>query len=229
MAAIFAGASHALLASVVFAFETTRQPMGLLPLLAGCSAAYLISLLLSRHSIMTEKLARRGARIRTEYTVDHLAHVLVRDAASRNVVSIRATDTIGQVRQWLSSGAGGATHHGFPVIDERGYLIGVLTRRNITEATNEESEPVRSLIQRPPAVVFEDSTLREAADHMVREHVGRLPVVNRKAPRVVIGMITRSDLLAAHAPRIRAATERSRRRSLAREMRRRRSGPKKKE
>ena len=35
MAAIFAGASRALLASVVFAFETTRQPIGLLPLLGG--------------------------------------------------------------------------------------------------------------------------------------------------------------------------------------------------
>ncbi|MEO8090384.1 MAG: chloride channel protein, partial [Gemmatimonadales bacterium] len=35
MAAMFAGASRALLTSVVFAFETTRQPMGLLPLLAG--------------------------------------------------------------------------------------------------------------------------------------------------------------------------------------------------
>ena len=35
MAAMFAGASRALLASVVFAFETTRQPIGLLPLLAG--------------------------------------------------------------------------------------------------------------------------------------------------------------------------------------------------
>jgi H+/Cl- antiporter ClcA len=58
MAAIFAGASRALLASVVFAFETTRQPMGLLPLLAGCSAAYLASLLLMRNTIMTEKLAR---------------------------------------------------------------------------------------------------------------------------------------------------------------------------
>src|SRR3954452_1433872 len=31
MAAMFAGASRALLASIVFAFETTRQPMGLLP------------------------------------------------------------------------------------------------------------------------------------------------------------------------------------------------------
>ncbi|MDB4883077.1 MAG: Cl-channel voltage-gated family protein, partial [Gemmatimonadetes bacterium] len=36
MAAMFAGASHALLTAVVFAFETTRQPLGLLPLLAGC-------------------------------------------------------------------------------------------------------------------------------------------------------------------------------------------------
>src|SRR5205823_11310458 len=38
MAAMFAGASRALLASVVFAFETTRQPIGLLPLLSGCTA-----------------------------------------------------------------------------------------------------------------------------------------------------------------------------------------------
>ena len=35
MAAMFAGASRALLASVVFAFETTRQPLGL----CRCSAA----------------------------------------------------------------------------------------------------------------------------------------------------------------------------------------------
>ena len=59
MASMFAGASHATLASVVFAFETTRQPMGLLPLLGGSTAAYLASCLLSRTSIMTEKIARR--------------------------------------------------------------------------------------------------------------------------------------------------------------------------
>jgi H+/Cl- antiporter ClcA len=67
MAAIFAGASHALLTSVVFAYETTHQSTGLLPLLAGCSAAYLVSLRLMPTSIMTEKLARRGIHVRTEY------------------------------------------------------------------------------------------------------------------------------------------------------------------
>jgi predicted transcriptional regulator len=61
---------------------------------------------------------------------------------------------------------------------------------------------VRELIRRPAAVVFEDCSLREAADHMVREGVGRLPVVRRDAPARVVGMITRSDLLGAHQRRL---------------------------
>jgi chloride channel protein, CIC family len=67
MAAIFAGASRALLASVVFAFETTLQPLGLLPLLGGCTVAYLVSCLLMRNTIMTEKIARRGVHVPSEY------------------------------------------------------------------------------------------------------------------------------------------------------------------
>src|SRR5438552_2549573 len=72
MAAIFAGASRALLASVVFAFETTRQPLGLLPILGGCTTSFLASSLLLRNSIMTEKIVRRGTRVPSEYAADYL-------------------------------------------------------------------------------------------------------------------------------------------------------------
>ena len=205
MAAIFAGASHALLASVVFAFETTRQPLGLLPLLAGCSAAYLVSLLMMRSSIMTEKLARRGARIRTEYAADHLSHVLVRDAASPKVISLRAADQLGDVRRWLASGAPGSSHQGFPVLDEKEELCGVLTRRDLLDASRSDTVSISSLVQRGAVVVYEDNTLREAADHMVRARVGRLPVVAREAPRTVVGIVSRSDLLSAHEDRLDAA------------------------
>ena len=61
MAAMFAGASRALLTSIVFAFETTRQPLGLLPLLGGCSAAYLVSCLVMPGSIMTGTAPRRSS------------------------------------------------------------------------------------------------------------------------------------------------------------------------
>jgi CIC family chloride channel protein len=70
MAAMFAGASRAFLASVVFAFETTLQPLGLLPLLAGCAAAYLVSSLLMQNTIMTEKLARRGVVAPVDYAAE---------------------------------------------------------------------------------------------------------------------------------------------------------------
>jgi chloride channel protein, CIC family len=72
MAACFAGASRALFASVLFAFEITRQPNALVPLLGGCSAAYVVSAFIMKHTIMTEKLARRGHHVPTEYAAEHV-------------------------------------------------------------------------------------------------------------------------------------------------------------
>jgi chloride channel protein, CIC family len=203
MAAVFAGASHALLASVVFAFEATRQPLGLLPLLAGCSAAYLVSVLLMRTSIMTEKLARRGAAVRNEYSVDFLSQVLVREVMTRDVVTLRGAESIGTVRDRLLSHETGVSHQGFPVVDDKEDLLGVVTRRDIFDPRMSPTALVREAIKRSPVVTHEDHTLREAADHMIREKVGRLPVIDRRSGRLS-GIISRSDLLAAHEPRLRA-------------------------
>ena len=206
MAAIFAGASHALLTSIVFAFETTRQPLGMLPLLAGCTASYLVALLMGRHSIMTEKLARRGASLRTDYTVDFLGQVRVRDVATRDVVTLLARDTVGSVREWLASEGSSVTHQGFPVLDGAGALIGVVMRRELMNPETSAETAIGKLITRRPVVVYEDNTLRDAADQMVAAEVGRLPVVEREAPHGLVGIISRSDLLTAHAPRLDAAS-----------------------
>jgi H+/Cl- antiporter ClcA len=203
MAALFAGASRALLASVVFAFETTRQPMGLLPLLGGCTTAYLVSALLMRHSIMTEKIARRGGRVVSEYVADFLEQVLVADAAVAPVVTLRADDPTEAVRTWIASGVAGSSHQGFPVVDDRGRLVGVLTRRDLlTPEQVAPADKIRDRVKRPPTVAFMDSSLREAADHMIHEGVGRLPVVSRHEPGRVVAILTRSDLLGAHARRL---------------------------
>ncbi|MFL5360211.1 MAG: CBS domain-containing protein, partial [Myxococcales bacterium] len=205
MAAMFTGASRALLASVVFAFETTRQPMGLLPLLGGCSAAFLISCLFMRNTIMTEKIARRGVRVPGEYAADFLDQIQAGAAAAKPVVSLRADQTLADVRAFVQSGVDGSSHQGFPVVDGEGLLVGVVTRRDILDPNTSGSRLVRDLVRRSAAVSFADSTLREAADHMVREGVGRLPVVTRDEPRKVIGMLTRSDLLSAHRKRLEEA------------------------
>jgi CIC family chloride channel protein len=201
MAALFAGASRALLTSVVFAFETTLQPLGLLPLLGGCSAAFLVSCLTMRHSIMTEKIARRGVRVPAEYSADFLDMVLVRDMMSTTVRTLRADDKLEAIRQWISSRAPGTTHQGYPILDETGLLIGVLTRRNLLDPENAGDKPLKELIQRRPSFVYDDLTLRDAADHMVRHDIGRLPVLSRSTSKMV-GIVTRSDLIRAHRRRL---------------------------
>jgi len=205
MAAMFTGASHAPLASVVFSFETTRQPAGLVPLLGGCAAAYLVALLTRRHSIMTEKLARRGTHLRLEYGVDELAHVPVQRVATRAVVTLAGSRPADDARAWLLSGQPGSTHQGFPVLDEHGRLLGVITRRQIVERGASATVTVADLASTPAIVVFDDGTVREAVDQMAQHRIGRVPVVRRDDPRCVVGILSRSDLLAAYAGRMQEA------------------------
>ena len=207
MASIFAGASRALLTSIVFAFETTRQPVGLLPLLGGCTAAYLISALIMRNTIMTEKIARRGVRVPTEYAADFLEQISVGAACTRDVRSLRTSDELGEVRHWLNSGKIEAQHQGFPVLDDNGRVRGVITRRDLLYPDLPGLKRIGEMLKRPPIVVGEEHSLREAADHMVAENVGRLIVVASDNESRMVGILTRGDLLSAHARRLREARD----------------------
>jgi H+/Cl- antiporter ClcA len=202
MAAMFTAASRALLASVVLAFELTQHPLGLLPLLAGSAGAYLISLFGMRSTIMTERLVRRGIPVVTEYAVDHLSQVFARDRASKPVVVLPADQSVRATRAWLDGGAGGATHQGFPVVDSGGAVVGLLTRRDLLAPTTDETTQLGDLIRRAPVVAYESNSLREVADLMVHQRVGRVPIIEADGSRRVIGILSRSDLLAAHERRL---------------------------
>jgi CIC family chloride channel protein len=202
MAATFAGASRAFLASAVFAFETTCQPNGLLPLLAGCAASYLVASLAGKHSIMTEKIARRGIRTPAEYVPDPLEQVTVDEIASKSLVTLPAADTVSAARAWLATNVEPARHQGFPIVDAKGILVGVLTRRDLQAESATEAQTLRELLKRPVKFVYDDSTVRQAADHMVNHNIGRLPVVRRDEPTRLIGIVTRSDILSAYRGRI---------------------------
>jgi CBS domain-containing protein len=108
---------------------------------------------------------------------------------------------IESVRQRIWSHDPAFSHQGFPVLQE-GRLVGVVTRRDLTDPMRPGDESVGSLVSRPPSVVFERATLREAADHMIHENVGRLVVVDVDDPSKLVGIISRSDLLAAHVDRL---------------------------
>jgi CBS domain-containing protein len=210
MAAIFSGSSRAFLTAIVFSFETTRQAACLLPLLGGCTAAYLISALLMRNTIMTEKIARRGVRVPSEYAADYLDQIPVGKVCSRGVYSLRANQTLEEVRHWLNEGSPQSQHYGFPVMDEVGQVKGLVTLRALLNPKSQGTLTIGELVTHPPVMVNEDHSLRAAADLMAAQGVGRLMVITQSVPHKLIGMLTRGDIIAAHGKRLREA-RRSRR------------------
>jgi CBS domain-containing protein len=136
--------------------------------------------------------------------MDFLSQVLVRDAMTADVATLGDAQTVAEVRAWLLGRGDATSHQGFPVVSADGRLLGVLTRRDLLSPDVAEPTPLRDLIRRTPVVAHGDNTLRDAADHMVRAKVGRLPVVDRESG-ALLGIISRSDLLAAHERRLHAA------------------------
>ncbi|MHB8854551.1 MAG: chloride channel protein [Ignavibacteriaceae bacterium] len=197
MAAMFAGSARALLASMIFAFETTMQPHGLLPLLAGCSSAYLVSSLMMRNTIMTEKIARRGVNVPSEYAADFLIQILVKECATKNVVSIKAEDEVSKVRKWLASGEEGTLHHAYPVIDEYEKLIGIIRRRELENPAISGDKKIMEIVQGPLIAIYEDNTMREAADMMAKYKVTRIPIIAHDDHQKLIGLISHDDILNA--------------------------------
>jgi hypothetical protein len=57
-----------------------------------------------RNTIMTEKIARRGVRVPAEYAADYPDQVVVRDACTRAVVTLRTTQTLAEVRRRFNEG-----------------------------------------------------------------------------------------------------------------------------
>ena len=79
LAGVLGGVMRSPLTGVAFALELTHRYEALLPLLIGATAAYAISVLVLRRSVLTEKVARRGIHLSREYSIDPLEVLFVGD------------------------------------------------------------------------------------------------------------------------------------------------------
>ncbi len=195
MAAIFAGSARALLTSIIFAFETTFQPVGLLPLLLGCGSSYLVSSLMMKNTIMTEKIARKGIKIPFEYEADFLDQALVKDSSSYNVITLNEDDTLEKIRSWFAAGSPDSLHHGYPVVDKNKNLVGIISRKTLLSSTYSVKLKVAEILSKQRAVIYPDSTLKESLDLMAITDTNRLPVVEKSHPEKIIAILSRSDIL----------------------------------
>ena len=218
MAAIMGGTMRAPFTAIVFALELTHDVNALPGLLVACIAAALLTVLVLRRSILTEKVARRGHHLSREYAVDPLEVLRVTEAMTREVEAFSGDALVEDaVAFFHDTGAGlqpGKRHHqGYPVIDLAHAVLGLVTTADALRWAADgwpEGAVLADLLPKTVYVAYPDEPLSRVADRMARLALGRIPVVRRDDGSLV-GMVSRTDLLQG---RLRNLTEETDRRQL---------------
>ncbi|MDE3134847.1 MAG: chloride channel protein [Acidobacteriota bacterium] len=206
LAAVVGGVMRSPFTGVIFSLELTHEWGALLPLVIAATAAYGVSVLLLKRSVLTEKIARRDMHLTREYSIDPLEVLFVRDVMCTDVIYFRADTDLADAAAGFVADQREARddlhmQRLYPVLDAHERLIGVVTRRDmLATALDGHALPAGATLadlELPrPVVTYSDITLREAANFIADEGVTRLPVVSRAAPDQLLGMVTLVDLLA---------------------------------
>ncbi|MEP6974084.1 MAG: chloride channel protein [Spartobacteria bacterium] len=203
MAAMMAGTMRSPLTGIFFMLELTHDLNALPALLCASVAALGVTVLLMRRSILTEKLARRGQHIAREYSVDLFELMRVGEVMDRDVPLLPASTPLPEYSRRLANGDPiVCARQGTMLGDAQGNLVGIITRGDVVRAFERAKGDTLTVLDAGETnlvVIHPDETLHEAIARMLRQGIGRLPVVERANPRKVVGYLGRAGILAARA------------------------------
>ncbi len=196
MAAMMGGTMRSPLTAVLFAVEITGDMHIIVPLLAATGAAYAVTVLLLKRSILTEKIARRGQHIAREYSVDPFQMLRVDDVMVKAVDTLAATMIVDDALAFFTSDK--HRHKSYPVVSDEGRLVGMVTRSDVLRWRTESPHVAETLYDRVSdtalTVGHPGEVLGHLADLMVATDIGRVPIVDPVSRRLV-GLVARKDIL----------------------------------
>ncbi len=200
MAATMGGTMRSPLTATFFAVELTGNTHVLLPLIAACGTAHVVTVLLMKRSILTEKVARRGHHLVREYRVDPFALTRVREVMTTAVETVPATMTLHGAAAFLTSPQ--ATHPSFPVVDENRHVLGIIDPPSVLRWRRAGKHRTATLGQllagSKITLAYPDEYLEALADRLSQVNVAHLPVVSRE-DNSLVGYIGWKDLMQVRA------------------------------
>jgi chloride channel protein, CIC family len=190
MAAVFGATARAPLTAILIVFELVGDYELVLPLMLSVGLAVFLHDRFRPEGIYAAGLRRRGVVLGRPDDVDVLQRVDVAEVMTRDHPTLPADAD----RDELTRRFAATRSNGFAVVDERGQLVGVLTRRDVADRPGETAA---DLCTRRALTVAPDDAVFVAVRRMASLDVGRVPVVDPRTRRLV-GMLRREDVVRAY-------------------------------
>ncbi len=199
MGAVVAASTHAPLSAMIIIFELTQTIDIIPPVMAACVVSSLISMFLSRDSIYTLKLRRRGIEFDRQDDPNVLRSLFVRDIVDREPAVAKASAGLDEVLTLLVE----SDHTEIFVVDENERLLGAIYFRELRRIVLEQ-EPLRALVvagdllETGRPTVSPDDDLDVVMQIFSYEEMEEIAVVDTSDPRRLVGSVHKRDVLNAY-------------------------------
>jgi len=184
------------LTAIILLFEMTNDYHIILPLMFAVIVSLLVSQRLQHDSVYELGLARKGVRLQRGRDVEVLDTLAVSEVMQTETSTLLESEPLSVATEVFAQ----THHHGLPVVNESGELIGILTVQDIDRAQNEGQalHTIGEVCTRELLTAFPDETIGAALRRMSTRDIGRLPVVARDNRRKLLGVLRRTDLARAY-------------------------------
>lgn len=195
MGAIFAAAAQAPFVAITILLEVTGDYQLTPVVMAACVTAYVVHGVLSRDSMYTVKLTRRGIRILSGNEVRPTERIQVRTAMEPLDTVLELTDTVEKAFHVLSL----AREHETVVTNAEGRLVGVLALSDLREKLNKGdlTAVIADLVPMSPPTVHPYQNLEDALRLFSLHDTDFLPVIDSQT-QTVVGVLTQRDVVRSY-------------------------------
>jgi chloride channel protein, CIC family len=199
MGALVSGVTHAPITAILIIFELTNDYRIIPPLMFSCVIAVLLSSQLSKDSIYTKKLTRRGVSLSRNRDVNLLRSIQVQGVMNPAPKLIPAEMPISDLLQDLIGGR----HQSGIVVDSENRCIGTVGLSEIRSVIQDNDDLASLVIAADVAdmdipLVLPTDRLDLVMHLFGRTHNNELPVCDVAKSRRIIGVITKKAVIDAY-------------------------------
>ena len=193
--AFLAAATHAPLTGMFLLFEMTGNYLVIIPIMFASIAGTFTARRIYKESIDTVYLSRKGIDIHAGREAALLSAIKVKDVMRRDFVSVKKDVNLTNFVELIIDGGG----FYFPVVDNKGDLVGVISLQDVRKVLLEDyiKEIVTAGQLATEDVILLNTTddLRIAMEKFNIKDIDEIPVVDPEAPKKVVGILRRSDVM----------------------------------
>jgi CIC family chloride channel protein len=188
MSAMHTSTTKTPIASMILVLEMVGFPNLIIPIILSNAMAFIISMDFSLYKgqIRSKEVILRR---RIQYT-DVLETLNVRGAMSDSYSTVKEDDLLEDTFSLLYL----EKRSSMPVVDERGSLVGIISAIDYQQGFSKGKKLVGECMTAEVITAFDDETLTVVFDRLTSFRIECLPVVERKNPKKIIGLISFRDI-----------------------------------